>query len=64
MRRAAQIPRVRLNVHTAMLLDDDLSDEALAVDVFALYDIQVTRPLELDRAAAIVARWRPDLATR
>jgi len=64
MRRAAQVPRVRLNVHTAMLLDDDLSDEALAVDVFALYDIQVTRPLELERAAAIVARWRPDLATR
>lgn len=62
MRRSDGIDHCRLNAHTAMLFGDDLASDDLAVEVFALYDIQVTRPIEVAHAAQIVARWRPDLA--
>jgi hypothetical protein len=53
---------IRLNAHTAMVFGDDLEDADLRIEVFVLYDVQVTRPIAVDRAAAIVDRWRPDLA--
>lgn len=63
MTRAAEAPEmVRLNAHTAMVFGDDLGDADLAVEIFALYDIQITRLIAVDRAAAIVDRWRPDFA--
>ena len=50
---------VRLNAHTAHLFGQHPEDDpALAVDVFALYDIQVTAQMELDIAAATVSNWR------
>ena len=53
---------VRLNAHTAHLFGDDPNtDHDLAVDEYVLYDLQYSKPLELSRAATIVARWRPDL---
>lgn len=62
MTRAASVEKCRLNAHTAKLLGDDLSRPELRVDLFALYDIQVTAPMAVDDAAAAVDRWRPDLA--
>jgi hypothetical protein len=63
MTRGAAMPeKVRLNAHTAMVFGDDLTDADLRVEVFVLYDLQVTRPIAVERAAAIVDRWRPDLA--
>ena len=63
MTRGMGMPhKVRLNAHTAMVFGDNLEDADLRVEVFVLYDIQVTRPLAVERAATIVDRWRPDLA--
>jgi hypothetical protein len=63
MTRGRAMPqKVRLNAHTAMVFGDDLEDADLRVEVFVLYDIQVTQPIAVERAAAIVDRWRPDLA--
>ena len=62
LRRTNDVMHVRLNVHTAHLFGDDPNtDPDLAVDVYTLYDLQYSQRLEIDRAAAIVARWRPDL---
>lgn len=53
---------VRLNAHTAHLFGEDPNaDPDLDVDEYVLYDLQYSKPLALSRAAAIVARWRPDL---
>lgn len=50
---------VRLNAHTAHLFGQHPEDDpAMAVDVFALYDMQLTAPMELDAAAAKVGTWR------
>ena len=62
MTQAAPIKKCRLNAHTAKLLGDDLARPELRVDLFALYDIQITAPMAVDDAAAAVDRWRPDLA--
>lgn len=59
LRRAKDVTQVRLNVHTAHLFGADTRHEDLAVDIFALYDIQLTRRLDLETAAAHVAGWRP-----
>lgn len=57
--RSDAVGQVRLNAHTAHLFGDDPnSDPRLAVDVFALYDMQLTAPLDHDEAAGIVGRWR------
>ena len=58
LRRAEEAPQVRLNVHTAHLFGANTADENLKVEVFALYDIQLTKRLELPVAAEIVAGWR------
>ncbi len=52
--------RVRLNAHTAMTFGMDLPAEGreFGVDVYALHDLQPTKPLDLAQAAAIVRRWR------
>lgn len=64
LNRDNDVERVRLNAHTAHLFNEDPNaDPDLAVDIFALYDLQYSRPLSLSRAASIVARWRPDLAS-
>ncbi len=64
LRRNDSAGNVRLNAHTAHLFGDDPNaDPDLAVDIFALYDLQYSKPLALSRAASIVARWRPDLAS-
>lgn len=53
---------VRMNAHTAHLFGVDPNAEpSLATDVFVLYDIQVTRPMPLDKAASMIERFRPDL---
>jgi hypothetical protein len=56
----ADVARVRLNAHTAITFGMDLPAEGpeFGVDVYALHDMQLTRPLELARAAEIVGRWR------
>lgn len=62
LRRADDVQNVRLNAHTAHIFGDDPNaDSDLAVDVYTLYDLQYSKPLPLRQAAAIVARWRPDL---
>ncbi len=58
LRRADDARPVRLNVHTAGLFGADTTVDDLKVDVFALYDIQLTRPLEISRAAELVSGWR------
>ncbi|MCG5525954.1 hypothetical protein LRB11_13600 [Ectothiorhodospira haloalkaliphila] len=51
--------RIRLNAHTAHLFGaDPAQDPDMRVDVFALYDIQLTHAMELQQAADIVGRWR------
>jgi hypothetical protein len=57
LQRTKVVPQVRLNVHTAHLFGADTTDANLKVDVFALYDIQLTKRLDLHVAAEIVARW-------
>lgn len=58
LRRDPEPRPVRLNAHTAHLLGSDpAADERLAVDLFALYDIQLTRPHPLEVAAEIVSGW-------
>ena len=54
--RAPNVTHVRLNVHTASLFG--ASAQGMEVDAFALYDIQLTAPLELEKAAGIVGSWR------
>jgi hypothetical protein len=59
LRRAEDAPKVRLNVHTASLFGRGPEvDDRLSVDVFALYDIQLTRPMDIEQAAGIVSGWR------
>lgn len=58
LRRAEDVSHVRLNVHTAHLFGADVEDDRLAVDIFALYDIQLTRRLPLEHAARLVAGWK------
>jgi hypothetical protein len=58
LRRAEDVTHVRLNAHTAHLFGADTRDENLAVDIFALYDIQLTPRIDLETAARIVAGWR------
>jgi hypothetical protein len=58
LRRDPEPRPVRLNAYTAHLLGaDPNADENLRVDIFALYDIQLTRPLPLEDAARIVSGW-------
>jgi hypothetical protein len=58
LRRSDQVDQVRLNAHTAHLFGADVAtDDRLKVDVFALYDIQLTRRLPLAEAAEIVSGW-------
>lgn len=57
--RQADPQPVRLNAHTAHLFGQHPEDDpAMEVDVFALYDIQVTKPMDLAFAAATVGKWR------
>ncbi|MDD2867480.1 hypothetical protein [Neomegalonema sp.] len=56
LRRAPEIEAARLNLHTAKLFGAAV--EAMEVDVFALYDIQLTAPMKLAEAAAVVGSWR------
>ena len=57
------VGKVRLNAHTAMTFGMNLPEEGpeYGVDIYALHDLQLTRPLNLSDAAAIVGRWRPFL---
>lgn len=58
LKRSEEGRDVRLNVHTAHLLGaDPNADDRLSVDLFALYDIQLTRPHRLEVAAEIVSGW-------
>lgn len=58
-KRAGSEAPLRLNAHTAWLFGHDVAgDERLALDVFALHDIQVTVPIALREAAGIVGSWR------
>ena len=53
------VEKVRLNAHTAHILGcDPNANEDLAVDVFALYDMQFTKPMPIKTAAGIVSGWR------
>ena len=64
LRRNDSVESARLNAYTAHLFGDDPNAEPdLAVDVYALYDLQYSKPLSLARAAEIVTRWRPDLVS-
>lgn len=59
IQRAPEEGEVRLNAHTAHLFGmDPAAHEALAVDVFALYDMQLTPLMPLAQAAGIVGSWR------
>lgn len=58
LRRSEEARDVRLNVHTAHLFGADTQDDRLKVDVFALYDIQLTRRMKLADAAEIVSGWK------
>ncbi len=50
---------IRLNAHTAHLFGTEPEEDPdMAVEVFALYDIQLTAPMEPDKAREIVGRWR------
>lgn len=55
LRRAAP-KKLRLNAHTAALFG---RADGLEVDVYAMHDLQVTRPMKPDEAWAAVAQWRP-----
>ena len=58
LKRSEEERDVRLNAHTAHLLGaDPTADDRLSVDLFALYDIQLTRPLPINEAADIVSGW-------
>lgn len=59
LERAPEVEKVRLNAHTANLFGHAPEhDPDMAVDVFALYDLQFTDPKPIDEAAEIVGRWR------
>jgi hypothetical protein len=47
---------VRLNAHTASLFGQS---GGLEVDIYAMHDLQVTRPMQPDAALAAVTSWRP-----
>jgi hypothetical protein len=60
LERAVDVRTARLNAHTAGLFGRDLSlDDGIGVEVFALHDLQVTRAVDLHKAAAAVGAWRP-----
>ena len=51
--------RVRLNASTADLFGADVdADPLMAIDVYALHDIQITAPMPLAEAAERVRSWR------
>lgn len=51
--------KVRLNAHTAHVFGQHPEhDSKMEVDVFALYDLQLTEPIPLSAAADRVASWR------
>lgn len=58
LRRDEDPGEVRLNAHTAHLFGADMKEPDLKVEIFALYDIQLTKPMSLKRAAELVAGWR------
>lgn len=59
LKRASQPHPVRLNAHTAHLFDANPADDpAMRVDIFALYDMQFTAPMALEKAATYVGQWR------
>ena len=47
---------VRLNVHTAALFGQT---DGLAVELYAMHDLQLSSPLPAEEAGKCVARWRP-----
>lgn len=57
---AKEVRRVRLNAHTAMTFGMDLPAEGpeFGVEIYALHDLQPTRPVDLAKAAGVVERWR------
>lgn len=59
--RAPEVSSVRLNVHTAKTvfgIDLPATSEHGRVERYVLHDFQLTGPLDLQRAAALVADWR------
>lgn len=55
-----RVEKVRLNAHTALTFGMNLPEEKpdYGVDIYALHDLQLTRPLDLAEAKSIVRRWR------
>jgi hypothetical protein len=51
-----RLQAVRLNAHTAGLFG---KADGLDVDIYAMHDLQVTRPMAPDTALAAVRGWRP-----
>lgn len=59
LRRDDAERHVRMNVHTGHTLGYNVTTDArCAVDVMALYDMQLTRPMPLDEAAALARDWK------
>lgn len=58
LQRNPELERVRLNAHTAHLFGRDQQDDPDMKVSFALYDMQVTDPMSLDKAQATVGTWR------
>ena len=59
LERSREERPIRLNAHTAHLFGaNPAEDPEMAVDTFALYDMQFTAPKPLDEAARIVGSWR------
>ena len=57
--RSTEPVDVRLNAHTAHLFGaEPAEDPDMAVDFFALYDMQFTARMKPAKAAEIVGRWR------
>jgi hypothetical protein len=49
---------VRLNLHTGFICDCDVTnDPDLRVDIPALWDLQISQPLDLETAAVKVSEW-------
>ncbi len=54
LERCAEVPEIRLNLHTAQLFDPDVSAKA---EADRLYNIRPTLPLEPGEALRITATW-------
>jgi len=51
--------KAQINLHTGHIVGEDMArEEAPRVAVFALYDMQVSSPMELLHASQIVESWR------